>query len=94
MGAVLASDGSDVVWDGRFLIPGGPGHVRRLHGLIRRLPRDQSAALTRLPGPMRGGLPAITCGETATCLALDGRAQSLVGARFAAAAGLVDREPL
>lgn len=94
LGAVLAGDGCDAVWDGRFLIPGGPGDVRRLHGLIRRLPRDQSAALARLPGPMRGGLPAIICGETATCLALDGRAQSLVGARFAAAAGLVDREPL
>ena len=88
----MADDG-ERVWDGRFLIRAAVGEVRSLHGLMKRLPRDQAAAVARLPGPVRSGLPAMICGDAASCLALDGRAQSLVGARLAAAAGLVDREP-
>jgi tRNA(Ile)-lysidine synthase len=86
-------NGDAMVWDGRFLICAAIGEVRPLHGLMKRLPRNQAADLARIPGPMRSGLPALICGEAASCLALDGRAQSLVGARLTAAAGLVDREP-
>ena len=89
----VRAEGRRTVWDGRFLIDAEVGDVRPLHGLARRLPSDQAAALALAPAPIRGGLPTVICGETATCLALDGRARSLVGARLAAAAGLVDGEP-
>ncbi|WP_293901367.1 tRNA lysidine(34) synthetase TilS [Phenylobacterium sp.] len=83
------------VWDGRFeLTADDPGYeVRCLAGLTRRLPSDQQRSLRDLPAAARGGMPALVGPAGAvTGPALTG-AESLVGARLAAAAGLVDREP-
>ena len=90
----ITAEGNEAVWDGRFLVSGFDGEVRRLQGMIRRLPSAQMAALAGLPAAARGGLPATLSGARVQCLALDGRARSLVGERFAAAAGLVTREPV
>lgn len=88
-----ARDGD--IWDGRFLLRlETPTEVRRLDGLITALPMEQRHALAALPSRARAGLPAsLDPTGTPNCLALDGRAHSLVGDRLAAAAGLIDREP-
>lgn len=90
----IVSCGGEVVWDGRFLIADAEAVVQRLFGLVRRLPSDQRRAVSALPAAARGGLPAIIglSGEV-SCPLFDGRAKSLVGQRFAAAAGRIDREP-
>lgn len=88
----LATAHPPVVWDGRFEIAEG-AEARRLAGLAGKLPRDQQAALRRLPAAARGGLPAVVDRKGAiTCPALAGH-PSLVGERLRAAAGLVQREP-
>ena len=80
------------VWDGRFAFCGA-GNVRRLAGLASLLPKSQQAALKAIPAAARGALPALVDGDGGvTCPALTG-AQSLVGERLRAAAGLVEREP-
>jgi len=77
------------VWDGRFEIASGR-EVRRLSGLARRLPPPDQALLRDIPAAARGALPAIVDADGGVRLApLD----SLVGGRFRAAAGLVQREP-
>jgi hypothetical protein len=51
--------------------------------------------LRELPASARGGLPAwIHEDGGVTCPALTGESVSLVAERFAAAGGLIDREPL
>ena len=80
------------IWDGRFEFRDGD-EVRRLSGLMRRLPADQQRALRHLSPAARAGLPAmIRADGTVTCPALTGT-PSLVGDRFRAAAGLIQREP-
>lgn len=88
----LAPARPPAVWDGRFEISEG-AEVRRLHGLAGRLPAGQRAALRDLPPAARGALPAVLDEAGAVrCPALEGLL-SLVGPRFRAAAGLVQREP-
>ncbi|WP_337186057.1 tRNA lysidine(34) synthetase TilS [Phenylobacterium sp.] len=88
----LAAIQAPGVWDGRFEID-GEGEVRRLHGVASRLPRDQRAALREILPAARGALPArIGPDGGVTCPALTGT-PSLVGARFQAAAGRIQREP-
>lgn len=77
------------VWDGRFEM-GAEGEVRRLAGLARRLAPDEQAQVRALPAAARGALPVIVGADGSVSLA---PADSLVGARLRAAAGLVQREP-
>ena len=89
---------TSVVWDGRFeLRPAKPGLCAApLRGAAARLPPDQRRALKTLPAWSRGALPAILDGEAVTCPLLGSSpvsARSLVADRFAAALGLVLREP-
>ncbi|HEY0650174.1 tRNA lysidine(34) synthetase TilS [Phenylobacterium sp.] len=80
------------VWDGRFEFESG-GEVRRLAGLLRRLPDDQQMALRACAPAARPALPAVVGPDGGvTCPALMG-VESLVGERLRAAAGLVQREP-
>jgi len=88
----LATVQAPAVWDGRFEFASG-GEVRRLAGLLRRLPAEQQTALRDFPPAARPGLPARVDEDGAvTCPALTGT-PSLVGERLRAAAGLVQREP-
>lgn len=77
------------VWDGRFEIR-AEGEVRRLAGLARRLPPDEQAQVRALPAAARGALPVIVGADGSVILA---PADSLVGVRLRAAAGLVQQEP-
>ncbi|RAK58199.1 tRNA lysidine(34) synthetase TilS [Phenylobacterium deserti] len=97
---VRPEPGEITVWDGRFEVEAlRPGlEVRALSGRIASLPPDQREALYRLPIHARPALPAVidTQGKIG-CALLEGAkltVRSLVLARFRAAAGLVDREPL
>lgn len=78
------------VWDGRFEIAAGGLEVRRLGGLMSRLPKPDQAVTRTLPAAARGALPVVVEADGAMRLA---PLESLVGARFRAAAGLVQREP-
>lgn len=93
---ITPEPGRSFIWDGRFEISTSfaGAEVRRLAGLVGRLTSAQRAALRSLPPAARGGLPAtVDVAGYASCLALTGQAESLVPGRFAAAAGLIDREP-
>jgi tRNA(Ile)-lysidine synthase len=85
----LASMRPPGVWDGRFEIASGP-EVRRLAGLAGRLTPADRAILRDIPAAARGALPAVVEADGGVRLA---PLHSLVGARFRAAAGLVQREP-
>ncbi len=95
--APLTSEpGRSTVWDGRFEISAllAGTEVRRLAGIVGRLPIAQRVALGSLPPAARGGLPAtVDAAGHASCLIFTDEAGSLVPERFAAAAGLIDREP-
>ena len=86
--------GSTCVWDGRFEVAAGQegGVVRPLAGIARRVPASEQAILRRLPPATRGSLPGLVIEDRVTCPALTGEALSLIPDRFAAAAGLIDRE--
>ncbi len=93
---ITPEPGLSFIWDGRFEIAASfaGAEVRRLAGLVGRLPSAQRAELRSLPPAARSGLPAtLDVLGYAGCLTLTGQAESLVAARFAAAAGLIDREP-
>lgn len=93
---VTSGPGRSVVWDGRFEIAASlvGTEVRRLAGIVGRLPIAQRLALQSLPPAARGGLPAtLDAAGHASCLIFTDEAVSLVPQRFAAAAGLIDREP-
>ncbi|WP_296599347.1 tRNA lysidine(34) synthetase TilS [Phenylobacterium sp.] len=77
------------VWDGRFEIASGPV-VRRLSGLALHLSPSDKKRLREIPPSARGSLPAIVDAQGGVRL---GPLESLVGDRFRAAAGLVQREP-
>lgn len=92
--------GQEVVWDGRFAAAAAREGLtlRALGGLASRLPPDQQEALRDLPPAARRSLPAVICPEGAVSCpsltpVLEVEVRSLVGDRFAAAAGLVQREP-
>lgn len=92
--------GQEVVWDGRFAAVAGRGDLtlRPLGGLAARLPREQQDAVRDLPPAARRSLPVVIDAEGAvSCPTLAAgpnvEVRSLVGDRFAAAAGLVQREP-
>ena len=88
----LAPARPPVVWDGRFEIVSGH-EVRRLAGLVDRLPPAEQSALRGMPAAARGALPAVISADGGvSCPALTGT-PSLVGERLRAAAGLVQREP-
>ena len=77
------------VWDGRFEI--AEGHeIRRLAGLLRRLPPGQQETVRAFPAAARGALPVHVDGAGGVTL---GSLECLVGERLRAAAGLVQREP-
>ncbi len=78
------------VWDGRFEIAAGGVEVRRLGGLMSRLPKPDQAMARAMPAAARGALPVLVEADGAVRLA---PLESLVGSRFRAAAGLVQREP-
>lgn len=80
------------VWDGRFEITRG-ACVRALGHGLEALTAQEQAAARRLPARARRALPAVLdeAGKV-SCPPLIGHA-SLVGERFRAAAGLVQREP-
>jgi tRNA(Ile)-lysidine synthase len=81
------------VWDGRFELA-GHGTVRRLAGVMNRLQPDDRARLRPLPPAARGALPVtVDDSDGAVRLLAAPDEPSLVGARFRAAAGLVQREP-
>jgi len=93
--------GAAQVWDGRFEITTTrPGlRVRALAGLASRLEPAERKALAALPASLRPTLPTVIDAEgRVSCPALrplDGvEVRSLVAGRLAAAAGLVEREPL
>lgn len=77
------------VWDGRFAIAGGH-EVRRLAGLTRRLSPADLETVRAFPPAARGALPVHVAPDGEVTLA---KADSLVGQRLRAAAGLVQREP-
>ena len=88
--------GQTTVWDGRFELSTDQAdiEVRRLAGIAGRLPPLQRAMARGLPPAARGSLPVLVHRDGATtCPALTGEARSLIPDRFAAAAGLIDREP-
>jgi tRNA(Ile)-lysidine synthase len=91
--------GETGVWDGRFEIAADRAlDVRRLAGLVRRLPPSQQAALLALPPAARGGLPAIVAPDGSVgCPLLSEvpgiRAAPLAHARLLAACGAIEREP-
>ena len=94
--SVTPETGRSVIWDGRFEIAASleGAEVRRLAGIVGRLPPEQRDALRSLPPAARGGLPAtLDAAGHASCLIFTDEAVSLVPQRFAAAAGLIDREP-
>ena len=96
LAALTLAPGQATVWDGRFelSIAQRDVRVRRLAGLKGRLPSVQRSRLRDLPPAARGSLPVLVSGDGAvTCPVLTGEARSLIPDRFAAAAGLVDREP-
>jgi len=91
--------GEIAVWDGRFEIAAdGPVEVRALATLTRRLPRGQRERLRTLPAGARPGLPAIVRSDGVDCPLLAPVAgvdvRDLVADRLAAAAGLIEREPV
>ena len=93
---ITSESGRSVVWDGRFEIAASLAgtEVRRLAGIVVRLPTAQRQALQSLPPAARGGLPAtLNAAGHASCLIFTDEAVSLVPGRFTAAAGLIDREP-
>lgn len=93
---ITPRSGRPAVWDGRFEIAASlvGVEVRRLVGLTRHLPAEQREALRSLPPAARGGLPAtVDAVGNASCLIFTNEAGSLVAGRFAAAAGLIHREP-
>jgi len=93
---VTPVSGRPLIWDGRFEIAASSTgiDVRRLAGLAGRLPVAQRAALRSLPSAARGGLPAtLDAAGHANCLIFTDEAVNLVPGRFAAAAGLIAREP-
>lgn len=92
--------GEAVVWDGRVQLKAvEPGlRVRKLAGLMRRLPPKQARRLIELPPAARGALPAVLTADGAvSCPLLGGtagvKAKVLVRKRLRAAAGLIGREP-
>lgn len=91
--------GEAVVWDGRFeLLTTADGmEVRRLAGLAAALPDEERRRLAGTPSAARPALPAIVGrgGVSVPLLATSSPVQavSLVADRFAAACGLVAREP-
>jgi tRNA(Ile)-lysidine synthase len=102
MQPVVLPGGEEVVWDGRYAATAGaPGFtIRPVAGVAARLPRVERERLRAgLPAGLRRGLPALVDARGAvTSPVLTPNAgvsiASLVGDRFRAAAGLVDREPL
>jgi tRNA(Ile)-lysidine synthase len=95
--------GQPAVWDGRFeLLADKDGlAVQPLRGLAAGLESLEKAALCAVPAPARGALPAVTgptggptCPILATASAktVPVRLTGLVGARFAAACGLLAGE--
>ncbi|MDG2529355.1 tRNA lysidine(34) synthetase TilS [Caulobacter endophyticus] len=97
---LLLAAGEAGVWDGRYEITAGAGHVaiRPLGGLASRLPADERQALKGFPVPVRPGLPAAVDASGAVSspiLARDAaiRARVLIRERFEAATGFIDQEP-
>jgi tRNA(Ile)-lysidine synthase len=87
------------VWDGRFEFTADrPGlHVQRLEGLAGKLSRYAQDGLYKLPVGARAALPVVVEEGDVWCPALEEvpgvTGESLVGPRFLAACGLVEREP-
>lgn len=88
------------VWDGRFeLTADRPGlHVQRLEGLFRKLSRSAQKAIYKLPVGARAALPVVIGDGAVLCPPVEFVpgviCESLVGSRFLAACGLVEREPV
>ena len=95
LAALTLAPGQATVWDGRFelSIAQRDVRVRRLAGLKGRLPSVQRSRLRDLPPAARGSLPVLVSGDGSVTCPITGDARSLIPDRFAAAAGLVDREP-
>ena len=92
--------GQTAVWDGRFEVTAGPAPVtiEPLVGHARTLAAPARAALKTLPAAARGALPSYVdpiAGRVCPILAQGGDMQvrSLVAARFAAATGMISKEP-
>ncbi len=91
--------GETGVWDGRFEVATrAPITVTRLAGQARTLDEAQATRLKTLPASVRPGLPVIVAsGGRSTCpiLAEDERfdVSLLVAERFAAACGVISKEP-
>lgn len=87
------------VWDGRFeIIADRPGlHVQRLEGLFRKLSRAAQKAVYKLPIGARAALPVVVEDGGVHCPVVEPvfgvACESLVGPRFLAACGVVEREP-
>ena len=97
---ITLTPGQTAVWDGRFEIAAGgaPVTIQPLAGHARALDAPARAALRALPAAARGALPSYAdpvAGRVCPILAQDGslRVRSLVAARFAAATGMISKEP-
>ncbi len=90
--------GACEVWDGRFEVRSNSAvEVRALRGVASKLSPQARRALGRLPPACRPALPVFaSVGDEIACPSLEVHpafsVRSLVGERFAAAAGLVLRE--
>ncbi len=92
---ITLAAGGTAVWDGRFEVASDrPAEVRRLAGLARQLPREQQAALKRLPAASRPALPLVAgAGSPLLGDIPELRIRALAHARLLAACGAVEREP-
>ena len=87
--------GEVAVWDGRFeVVSERTGEVRALRGLKSRLSPSDQALVARLPAAARPGVPMFVGDETLSPLAAWSLVQAhcLVGARLAAACGVIAHE--
>jgi tRNA(Ile)-lysidine synthase len=87
--------GEVAVWDGRFeIVAERTGEVRALTGLKRRLSPSDQALVARLPAAARPGVPVFVGDETLSPLSACSLVQAhcLVGARLAAACGVIAHE--